>query len=116
MLLILQTLLLIEQASEKFIVACHCRIEYGKCLVEPGADALAQFIGGGIGKADHENFARLATEQDMTQIEIGNGIGLAGSSAGFNQAGTLQFEIEQAGSVEELRAGHSFLALNSSCV
>ena len=67
---------------------------------QAGADAVAQFAGGQIGKGHHQNLRRgqrlreaiavAVVAQHQPYIEQGNGKGFAGTGAGFDQAAAGQ--------------------------
>ncbi len=59
-------------------------------LNQPVPDALAQFLGGGLGEGDDENFVDWHLQIDhCPQHQHGNGIGLAGTGARLNESDAL---------------------------
>ena len=68
------------------------------------ADPFAQFFGGRFGEGHHQNFRRqqrpregivFTMAEHQTQVEGGQGKGLAGAGAGFDQPGAVQRESDR---------------------
>ena len=69
-------------------------------LGQPGADAVPQLLGGGVGKGDHQQVRRqqvlqwavfcLAMAQHQAHIQDGDGEGFAGACAGLDQRAAVQ--------------------------
>ncbi|CRM74740.1 hypothetical protein [Pseudomonas sp. 22 E 5] len=73
-----------------------------RCFGQADADAFAQLFGGGVGEGHHQDLrwqqfaakAGLVTTvaKHQAQVQGGNGEGLAGAGAGFNQLAAFEWE------------------------
>ena len=70
------------------------------------ADTFAQLAGGGVGEGHHEDFRgqqrpgerlRAAMPEHQAQVQGGDGVGLAGAGAGFDEPAAIQRKIQGEG-------------------
>ncbi|MDT4817388.1 hypothetical protein FQZ97_504630 [compost metagenome] len=93
----------IAQFHQQAVVLCIRLGEAARGLGQARADAVAQFLGGGVGEGHHEDFRRAqrpaerllaAVGQHQPHIQQGDGEGLAGTGAGLDQAAAVQGEVQ----------------------
>ncbi len=104
----------VQQARQKFIIRLGCEgaLEALRRLHQTRPNAFGQFACGGAGEGHHQNLLRtqragkrasfVAVAQHQAQVECGDGPGLAGARAGFDEAAALQ---GQGQGIEGFRGG-----------
>ena len=89
-----------QQAGENRVRFSQFTAERLRPLHQPCANAVAQFLGRGLGKGHHQHIRRqqftaegtvaIAMPQYQPQVKRRDGEGLAGTGTGFNQAAATQ--------------------------
>ena len=92
----------IQQPDGEIVVLGGTAAQEGEAdLDQSFADAVAQFLGGGVGVSDHQDTADRNRGLDhQPQVQRGDGVGLASAGAGFDQIEAAQ------GCVKRVEAFH----------
>ena len=92
-------------------------------LHQAGTDAVAQLAGGSVGEGHHEDFRRqqlageavgAAVAEHQAQVQGGNGEGLAGTGAGFDQPAAVQWEAQRQRALVVRELAHALASSLSS--
>ena len=85
-----------EQQSQKFVLWFLLGlIDPVQGVVQARANPPAQLFGGGIGKRHDENLADSSACQHIAQIEIADGVSLAGTGTRFDQLDPGKVELQR---------------------
>jgi hypothetical protein len=105
----------LQQQSKELVVGTNPGIERFQRLVQARLNALMQFVGGGVGKTDHQDFRWLAPVENMAQVQVCDGVGFTGAGTGLDQADAFEIEVETGAGVEHGYLVHRTSPCSSSC-
>ncbi|GBF29783.1 hypothetical protein MnTg03_01359 [bacterium MnTg03] len=78
-----------EQQRLKLVITRPGLVQQSQGIVDARANPAPQFFRCRIGKGDYQDFSRASTLENMSQVEVGYRIGLAGTGAGLYQLNAI---------------------------